>query len=458
MSIKGSDIVRKLPNRKNCRECGFPTCFAFAMKLAAGGTTIDKCPYISEQIKAEFMEAMAPPIKLVTFGKGTNSFSIGNEEVVFRHEGTFVHRPGIALLISDDENDDVVKQKLETIRSISFNWIGRSIGIDIVAVRYASGDKARFEGVVEKACRTNKGIILIAEDVDVLFAARDICAENMPLCYPITKNNIREAILKIKIRPVPVGIKGESLQELANLASQLKDAQIEDIVLDPGSKNINDAIRDQTLIRRSAVKHNFRPLGYPTIGFPCFLTDDKFAEILIASMFVIKYAGIVVVSNFEPDFLLPLLINRLNIYTDPQRPFSMEEGVYKIGSPTEKSPVLLASSWALTYLILSAAIEEAKMSAFLCVKHIDEADVLCWCSHCLRSVQIGNLNIEETGKFMRQCGIENMVVHRKLIIPGRAGRFKTDLASSLPGWEIIPGPADADRLSRFLPEFHRKFV
>ncbi|GAH33394.1 unnamed protein product, partial [marine sediment metagenome] len=105
MPISGSQIVKMLPKRKPCRECGFPTCFAFAMKLASGGVTVDKCPYLSEETKIKLIDLLAPPMKLVTIGSGENKLEIGNEEVVYRHEKTYYHEPGITLLISDKESD-----------------------------------------------------------------------------------------------------------------------------------------------------------------------------------------------------------------------------------------------------------------------------------------------------------------------------------------------------------------
>ena len=273
MPLRGSDILKKLPNRKGCRECGFPTCFAFAMKLVSGGTTVDKCSYLSAEAKAEIEEALAPPIWLVTVGSGENALQIGNEEALYRHEQTFVHQPGIALLISDKEDEVRVKEKIRKIKELTFTWVGLTLKADLLALHFESGDRSKFEALVRSVYQTTDlGMVLISEDVDALFSARDICAERNPILYPITKENIEEAIPKIKAKPTPVGVRGGSVEELAPLTSKLKNAQIEEVVLDPGSKNVLEAIRDQTFIRRATLKQNFRPLGYPIIAFPCFIT------------------------------------------------------------------------------------------------------------------------------------------------------------------------------------------
>jgi acetyl-CoA decarbonylase/synthase, CODH/ACS complex subunit gamma len=131
MPIAGSEIVKMLPGRKPCKDCGFPTCFAFAMKLASGGATVDKCPYLSEEVKAKLLDLLAPPIKLVTIGSGENAVKIGNEEVIYRHEKTFVHSPGITLLISDKEDDAKVEEKIKKIKELQFPWVGVNLKADL---------------------------------------------------------------------------------------------------------------------------------------------------------------------------------------------------------------------------------------------------------------------------------------------------------------------------------------
>ena len=191
----GTDILKNLPNRKGCRECGFPTCFAFAMKLASGGTTVDKCPYLSPEAKAEIEEALAPHIRLVTVGSGENTLQIGNEEALYRHENTFAHSPGLALLISDKESEAKFEEKIRKIKELKFTWVGLTLKADLLSLRFESGDRSKFVALVKKVYEsTDLGIILISEDREALFAARDICADRRPLLYPITKENIQEAI------------------------------------------------------------------------------------------------------------------------------------------------------------------------------------------------------------------------------------------------------------------------
>lgn len=442
MPIKGTDVAKKLPQRKGCKECGFPTCFAFGMKLASGGATIDNCPYLSAEIKAELEDALAPPIKLVTIGSGEGALKIGNEEVFYRHEKTFVHAPGIAVLISDMEEG--IEDKIARMKELQFERVGLTLKAGLFALKFESGDQARYEALVKKVCEAgDAGIILISEDLAALFAARDICAGRNPLLYPITKDNLEQAIPLIKQSPTPVGVRAESVEELIPLTTRLKGEGIEEIVLDSGSRHFLAVLRDQTIIRRAALKQRFRPLGYPTIAFPCFFAGDGLKEILTASMCVIKFAGIIVLSDLKKDSLLPLLVQRLNIYTDPRMPLAIEQGIYEIGEPGDESPVLITSNWSLTYFLVSSATEESKVHSFVCVKDTEGLGVVT-------SWGAGKFSGDSVGAFIKKSGIEERVKHRKLVIPGKVARIRGELEEALPGWEIVIGPREASELPVFL--------
>ncbi len=446
MPISGSEIVKMLPGKKPCKDCGFPTCFAFAMKLATGGTTVEKCPYLSSEVKVKLEDLLAPAIKLVTVGTGDNKVQVGNEEVIYRHEKTYVHPPGIAILISDKESDAKVDEKIKKLKGLEFPWVGLTLKAELLALQFESGDKNKFLALVKKASATNLGMILISQDLDTLFAARDICADKKPLLYPITKENIDQAIPKVKAKPTPLGVRGASIEELIPLTIKLKEAGVDEVVLDPGSKNLMEAIRDQTFIRRAALKQGFRPLGYPTITFPCFIAKDGLKESLAASVFIIKFASIIVLSDFDQYSLLPLLVQRLNIYTDPRFPMAVEEKYYEVGEPDENAPVLITSNWALTYFIVSSAIEATKVPSFLVVKDTEGLGVLTgWAA--------GKFSGDSVGAMVKKSGIENKVKNKKIVLPGRVARIKGELEDALPGWEVVVGPREAAGIGAFLPEY-----
>ena len=445
MALKGAEIMKKLP-KTNCKECGCATCFAFAMKLATGGVKLDDCPYLDPEVKAELKGAMAPPIKLVTIGTWQNAVVIGEEEVMFRHEKTFFHEPGIAVLISDRESESSIDEKIARVKNLRFERVGNVLKINLLALSNDSGDGGRFETLVKKAYETTDfPFILISEDMDILFSAAAMCADRRPLVYPITSENVSASIPKLKELGLPAGVKGDSLDEVISVTTQLKDAGVEESVIDPGSKNMLDGIRDQTLIRRAALKKGFRPLGYPTMAFPCNMYQDKYEEVLATSALMTKYAGIVVTSLTEKDFIFPLLVHRFNIYSDPRRPMTVEEKVYEVSQPDENSPILISTNYALDFFIVSGAIEEANIPAFLCIKDTGGIGVLAaWTS--------GKFTGEAIAEFLKKYDVENKVKHRKLIIPGVAKKLKDELEEELPSWEILLGPSEASDIPKFLSE------
>jgi acetyl-CoA decarbonylase/synthase complex subunit gamma len=447
MALKGTDVVKKLPEggKKNCRECGFPTCFAFAMKLASGGANLDKCPYLAQDIKDELAEALAPPIKLVTIGTGANTLKIGEEEVVYRHEKTFVHQPGIALLISDAESDAVVDGKIKKIKDLQFSWVGITLKANTLALKNESEDKGKFLALIKKVSDSvDLPLVLMSENTENLLEAYNLYKSKKPLLYKVDKDNIDKIIAGIKAEPVPVVVKAPSVEELVPMTLKLKEAGILELVLDPLSLTFADAVKNQTLIRRAALKQNFRALGYPTIGVPGLMTRDKLREMALAAMFVIKYPGIIVLSDFDAESLLPLLVQRLNIYTDPRIPMSVEEKCYTVGEPGEDSPVLITSNWALTYFIVASEIESSKVASWLCVKDTEGLGVLTgWAA--------GKFSGDSIGPYIKKIGMENKVKHRKLIIPGKVARIRGELEEALPGWEIIVGPSEASEIPSYLP-------
>jgi acetyl-CoA decarbonylase/synthase complex subunit gamma len=446
MPISGSEIVKMLPGKKPCKDCGFPTCFAFAMKLATGGATVEKCIYLTPEVKAKLEDLLAPAIKLVTIGTGDQKVQVGNEEVIYRHEKTYVHPPGIAILISDKESEAKVDEKIKKIKELQFPWVGLTLKAELLALQFESGDKNKFLSLVKKVSgSTNLGLILVSQDLDALFTARDLCADKRPLLYPITKENIDQAIPRIKAKPTPLGLRGASVEELTPLTTKLKEAGLDEVVLDPGSKNLMEAIQDQTFIRRAALKQGFRPLGYPTIAFPCFMAKDGLKEALTASVFINKFAAIMVLSDFDQYSLLPLLVQRLNIYTDPRFPMAVEEKYYEIGEPDATAPVLITSNWALTYFIVFSAIEATKIPAYLLVKDTEGLGVLTgWAA--------GKFTGDQVGAMVKKSGIESKVKNKKIVLPGRVARIKGELEDALPGWEVVVGPREAAGIGAFLPE------
>lgn len=446
MAIKASDIQKKLPEagKKNCKECGFPTCFAFAMKLATGSISVHKCTYLSEEIKTELEEALAPPIKMVTIGVGGNALSMGEEEVLYRHEKTFYRAPGIAILISDAEDDATVSGKINKLKEMKYERVGQTLNANLIALKF-SGNSEKYLKLVTAVGNEEFPLFLICEDFETLFKARDIVADKKPLIYPITKDNLDKAIPLIKAKPTPVGVKASGIEELAPITKRLKEEGIVDIVLDPSPKSMKELIRDNTLIRRSALKKTFRPMGYPILSMPCEMAKDKMEEIMIASAAMIKYASIIVLSDFEKATLYTLLVFKQNIFTDPRVPLAVEEKVYEIGAVTKDSPILVTTNFALTYFAVASEIENSKIPAYLVVK---DTEGLC----VLAAWSTGKFNGETIAQFVKKDGIGDRVSRKRIILPGFAARIKGELEEELSGWEVAVGPREASDIVTFLPK------
>lgn len=416
------------------------------MKLASGGISLEKCPYINAGVKTELKETLSPPIRPVTIGTGNNALVIGDEQVLYRHEKTFVHPPGIGVLISDTESETEIESKVRKLGELQFGWVGKTLKADLLALQFLSGELERYLSLIKKVSdSTVCPLVLISIDTDALLAAHALCATRKPLLYPVTTDNIDKIIAAVKVKPSPVAVKADSVAELVPLVERLKAAGIEDIMLDPGSRDLYSAVRDQTLIRRAALKQSFRLLGYPTVAFPALMAEDNRREMLLASMFIVKYAGIIVISHIDEHTLLPLLVQRLNIYTDPRIPMSMEEKVYPINNPDASSPVLITTNWALTYFIVASAIESSKVPSWLCVKETGGLGVLtAWAA--------GKFSGDTIAPFIKKSDIESKVNHRRLVIPGRVARIRHELVETLPDWEIIVGPGDANEIPAYLPD------
>ena len=454
MALKGIEIYKLLP-KTNCGECGVPTCLAFAMNLAAGKMELSACPYVSEEAKVKLAEVEESPIRRVAVGVGDKALKVGGETVMFRYEKRFENPPGFAILIVDSMDDAEVDARLRRFQALQYERIGVLLRPELVAIRSNSGDAQKYAGLVNKVKQnSDANIILMSSNIDVLSAGLEVCADRKPLIYAATPGNVKQ-VADLAIRySCPVTAKAAGLEKLIALTTKLTEAGVKDIVLDSGSRTLRRAFEDQIFIRRSAIFKNFGPLCFPTVVFPCEMTDDPMMETLMASVFVAKYGGIIVLSDFQGETLFPLLLLRQSIYSDPQQPLMAPEGVYEIGKPDKNAPVLLTSSWALTYLELSSAIEAADTPAFLCVERIeDETDVMCWCHYCLRSSHRGNLDCKGTSRFIEKCKVEDRVTHRKLVISGRTAQFKAELEQAMPKWEIIVGPAEAALVTGFLPGF-----
>ncbi len=443
MPLTGIEIFKLLP-KTNCSECGVPTCLAFAMSLAAGKAELAACPYVSEEAKVKLSEAAAPPILPVTIGVGERALKIGGETVMFRHEKRFENPPGIALLLTDSMDEKEIDEKLERLKSLKYERVGLTLQPELVAIKDSSGDGGKFEALVKKVVQsTDRGLILMSDSPDNLSVGLKVCADRKPLLYAATKENAERLITLAKENSCPLAVKAPGLEELSQLVTKLTEAGRKDLVLDSGARTVRQAFEDQVIIRSSALNKKFRPLGFPTIVFPAEMTSDPMKEALIASIFVAKYAGIIVLSDLRGESLFPLLVERMNIFTDPQRPLMTKQGIYDIGGPDENSPALITTNFSLTYFIVSGEIESSKVPSHLLVMDTEGLSVMT-------SWAAGKFVADAIAPFVKKSGIEDKIKHHKLIIPGYIAAEQGGLEEELPGWEILVGPREGAHIPAYL--------
>jgi acetyl-CoA decarbonylase/synthase complex subunit gamma len=444
MPVKASDIQKKLPKggKLHCKKCGFPTCLAFAMKLVAGGVDVEKCPELEPDVKEWIIDAITPPIRLVTIGTGDNALHIGEEEVMFRHEKTFLRAPGLAVLVSDKDDDQTAESKLNKIKELEAEWVAIQLKADVVAVKY-EGNKDKYLSLVSRVAQENLPMVLMSEDLEVLFAACDLVADKKPLVYPITKENIDAALPVLKEKGVPVGVRGQNLEEVTVITTQLKAAGVIDLVIDSSPKNLQDAIRDYTIIRRSALTQTYRPLGYPIMSLLSLQAEDAMEEAMVASTLVTKYASLIVLSDLNKDTLFPLLVYRMNIYTDPRVPLAVEEKIYEFGAPTEDTSVYVTTNFALTYFAVANAVEATKAPGYVIPI---ASDGLC----VLAAWSTGKFLGDTIGPYIKKSGLEDKLSNKRLIIPGMTARLLGEIEDELPGWKVIVGPKYAEDLPGFM--------
>jgi acetyl-CoA decarbonylase/synthase complex subunit gamma len=445
MALTGIEIFKKLP-KTNCGECGVPTCLAFAMNLAAGKAELAACPHVSQQVREELAEASAPPIRTVQIGVDKLKCQLGGETVLFRHEKTFVSPPPFAAIVPDTLSEAEIDERITRYATYDYERVGLCLRPEMVAVECASKDPARFAAAVAQvAAKDCFALMLMADDAACAEAGLKASAGKRPLLYAATAGNADDFARLAKEHGAPLAVRAADLDGLVALTERLSGLGVKDLVLDPGSETVAAALRDQVAIRRAALK-KMRALGYPTVVFANRFAEtngDPLKEALAAAVFVAKYGGLIVLSDFLGETIFPLLLQRLNIFSDPQRPMTVAQGIYEIGGPGPESPVLVTTNFSLTYFILSSEIESSRVPTWLLIQDADGLSVLtAWAAGKF----VGDL----IGAFVKKSGIEEKVSHKTIIVPGYAAAITGDLEDALPGWKVEVGPREASHVPAYL--------
>lgn len=436
MGLTGLEIYKQLP-KKNCGECGTPTCLAFAMALAAGKGALDSCPYVSDAAREALDSAAAPPIKAIKFGNGS---VLGDETVLFRHDKTFYHPTTILVHVSDVWSDADITAKVEEVNGLEFDRVGLHYSMDGIAIVNESGDAARFAEVVQKvAAATEKSLVILSDKVEALQAAVPPVAARKPLIGSATEENYETIVALAKEQALPVILKANGLDALNDLVEKAQALGYKEFVLDPGSRKPVETLANLTHLRRLAIKKKFRPFGYPVVAFTT--KNEPLDEIAEASVYVSKYASALVLKASKKGQVLPLLTLRQNIYTDPQKPIQVEPTLHAVGDVNENSPVYVTTNFSLTYYSVEGEVEASKIPSYILPVETDGTSVLT-------AYAAGKYEPEKIADALLNCGVVDKVKHRNVIIPGYVAVISGKLQEKS-GWKVIVGPRESSGIVSF---------
>ena len=439
MAVKGLDIF-KLSPKKNCKECGSPTCMAFCMKVAQGAVPITKCPYMSEEAVALLSEATAPPMKTIEVG----THKLGGETVMMRHEKTLVNRNLFAATLATDMDDAAIDARIEGIKKVDYERIGEREMVECVFVHDA-GDSAKFVELCKKAAALpDRTVIIDTKDVDTAKAAVEAIKDNKPILNGANKDNFAAMSEIAKAAGIVLGISGKDLSELHDTVAELEKAGNKNLILDVTAPTIKETFANAVLVRRTAIKDGDRTFGYPSIvnlGVLC--GHDEHLETALASMFVVKYGSIIVMDKIGYAEALPLYGLRQNIFTDPQKPMKVAPGIYPINGAGPDDPCALTVDFALTYFLVSGELERSKIPVNLLITDASGMSVLtAWAA--------GKFSSTSVKKFFDEFDIASKINNRTLIIPGKVAVMKGEIQDKLPEWNVVVGTREAVELVKFL--------
>ena len=446
MALKALDIFKLTP-KKNCKECGFPTCMAFSMKVAGGAVEVSKCPHMSDEAIQKLSEATAPPMKTLKVGAGENEYTLGGETVLFRHEKTLVSKNRYAIAFCDCMTEEEVASKIANIHKVEYERIGEVMKAEFACVTYNS-NKENFLNIIKKLkAETKVAFILNVDDAEV---AKEAVAELKglnPVVLGATKDNYEAMLEVVKGDNLALGLKADNLEDLYATVELVQKAGYKELILDVTGESIKDTYVNAVQVRRIALKEQDRTFGYPSIVFVNELANgDDNMEVALSSAFTVKYGSIIVIDDISYAKALPLYALRQNLFTDPQKPMRVETKVYPINNPDENSPVLVTVDFALTYFVVTGELERSKVPCWLVIPDAGGYSVLT-------SWAAGKFGGSVIGNFVKECGIADMTKNRDLIIPGKVAVIKSDVQDNLPDWNIIVGTAEAMELPKFLKEY-----
>lgn len=376
--LSGLQVFKYLPAAKklpegNCKKCTMPTCMAFALKLAKGQAEAKMCPYLPDELIEILTLSMKKPQKEILLGSGKNKVLVGGENVLFRHDKTFVNKTAMAVVIDTDEND--FADKLKRVLDFEISRVNEIFKVDLVLLK---GSKITSE-LIKKLDDMGIGWITDSDlsEIDVLTDA-----------------------------------------EVGKTAEKL------------------------TYRRRRAIVEKDENYSNP-VAVHFGGGNDLLELIAKASVYLCKYANMLIFEDFDEALFSTLMTLRQNIFTDPQKPLQVDSKVYEFNNPDENALVFLTTNFALTYFAVANEIENLNRPAYLIVTPSDGMSVLTAWSAEKFTAQIA-------AKTVNNAKIAEKIITKQIIIPGLLAHMKEEISEVLPEFNILVGPNEAYKLVDFV--------
>jgi len=461
------DVYELLPGT-NCQKCGQKNCMTFASKLVNKEASLEECrPLLdkaNEEAYRELWRLLMPPVKQVTIGTGDTAVKIGGEYVMYRHELAYINPTAIAIDVTDELPHEELLKRIKRIEGFTYTYLGQKLRLDLLAIRSVSDNPARFAATVKTVAEhTCLSLVLCSYSPSVLKAGLEFTPDRRPLLYAATRSNWKEmAQLALNYRcPLTVSALND-LNFLRSLTKTVVNVGVKDIILDPGTSpyaGFQDTVRNFNMLRWMACKEGDELLGFPLLGTPIAAWAKQegaseaatWREATVASMLITHYANLLIIHSLDGWALLPIVILRQNLYTDPRKPAAVEPGLRIFGDPDENSPVMFTTNFSLTYFTVSSDIESSPISNRCYLLVLDSEGIGVRTAAARATARKGGLTAEVVAKALKESGIEQKVKHRTLIIPGLLANLGNEL-ERLTGWKALVGPSNSAELPKFLEE------
>ena len=436
LGLTGLEVFKLLP-KKNCAECGPPTCLGFAMRVASSKASPEACPYLSEEAKERLSAASEPPIREVTVGVGPGAARMGSETVLFRHDKRFVNPTVLFVDLGSAQgcSPAALQEKMALVASYGFERVGQAYRVEGALLKVSS--PGQVLEALEIAERAGLLLLLLSEDPAAFAGCSSGLARSRPLIGPAISANLTGMVLTAKQCKCPLVISGQGLDEVSMLAEQAAKLGMRDLVLDFGGRTLNETVMYLVQARRQSLTKRVRSFGYPTIAS----SGNSGNEMLDAVTLISRYAGALTLPALPRESMLALLTWRYDIHSDPERPVQVESRLYPVGAAGPDSLVYITTNFSLTYYTVQNEVGATRVPSFVLPVDTDGTSVLtAWAA--------GKLTVQKVAETLESSGANALSQRKTAVIPGYVGQMAAKLREAT-GWKIIVGPQEASGIPAF---------